>query len=104
MARKIGLPGFRAERLFDPNVNLRLGCAYFREILDRIGSVPVALAAYNAGPSRAVRWRTSDDDSAGERYVERIPILETRGYVKRILANERLYRIAWGSTGSGARR
>ncbi len=96
VARRIGVAGFRPEKLFDPEINLRLGCAYFREILDRVGSVPVALAAYNAGPSRAVRWMTPGDDRAGERYVERIPILETRGYVKRILANQRLYRIAWG--------
>ncbi|MBZ5637448.1 MAG: transglycosylase SLT domain-containing protein [Acidobacteriia bacterium] len=102
VARRIGLAGFRADRLFEPETNLRLGCAYFRDLLTRLGSLPVALAAYNAGASRAVRWTASGDDPDGERYVERIPIPDTRGYVKRILANVRLYRIAY-SEGLGAR-
>jgi soluble lytic murein transglycosylase len=95
VARKLGLTGFGPDRLFEPETNLKLGCAYFRDLLRRLGSLHVALAAYNAGASRASRWSVPSDDADGERYVERIPIPDTRGYVKRILANVRLYRIAY---------
>jgi soluble lytic murein transglycosylase len=95
VAGRIGFPGFREDRLFDPEVNLRLGCAYLRDLLDRLGSLHAALAAYHAGASRAKRWAAPGDDPEGERYIERIPIPDTRGYVKRILANVRLYRIAY---------
>jgi soluble lytic murein transglycosylase len=95
VSRKLGLKGFGPDQLFEPETNLKLGCAYFRDLLTRLGSLHVALAAYNAGASRAGRWSAPGDDPGGERYVERIPIPDTRGYVKRILANVRLYRIAY---------
>ena len=95
VARKIGIAGFRQDRLFEPETNLKLGCAYLRDLLGRLGSLHVALAAYHAGASRAARWSVFGDDPEGERYVERIPIPDTRGYVKRILANTRLYRLTY---------
>ncbi len=95
VARKTGIAPFRPDRLFEPEVNLKLGCAYLKELMTRLGSLHAALAAYNAGASRAVRWSAPGDDPQGERYVERIPIPDTRGYVKRILANVRLYRLAY---------
>lgn len=92
-ARRLRLSGYHADRLFEPEVNLRLGTAYLKALLDRFPFRGAALAAYNAGPSRADRWlRPGDREDA---FVERIPIGETRLYVKRILTLERLYRIAW---------
>lgn len=92
VARRLGIRGFDPGMLFEPAINLRIGCRYFREVFDRMGTVPVALAAYNAGPSRAARWQDPGDDPSGIRYVERVPIPETRGYVKRILAGREMYR------------
>jgi hypothetical protein len=37
---------------FAPQDNILAGTAYLREMLDRFGSVPLMLAAYNAGPRR----------------------------------------------------
>jgi hypothetical protein len=37
---------------FAPQDNIMAGTAYLREMLDRFGSVPLMLAAYNAGPRR----------------------------------------------------
>jgi soluble lytic murein transglycosylase len=98
LARALGIRDFSAERLFDPAVNLRLGTAYLRRLLDRYGASAPALAAYNAGPARSDRWRIPSDEPLGDRFTERVPIPATRLYVKRILANERLYRIVWGSS------
>jgi soluble lytic murein transglycosylase len=95
LARRMGVRNFRSDRLFEPALNLRLGCVYLRDQVDRLGSLPVALAAYNAGGTRAARWSLPTDSRDPERYVERIPVPETRSYVKRILANVRLYQIAW---------
>jgi soluble lytic murein transglycosylase len=95
LARGMGIRPFDSQRLYEPALNLRLGCAYFRRLVDQLGGVPPALAAYNAGATRAKRWEAPGDDADPERYVERIPVPVTRSYVKRILANVRLYRIAW---------
>jgi len=96
LARKLGLEGFRPEQLYDPPTNLKLGCAYLRMLLDQHRSLPIALAAYNAGSSRAAAWVVPRDERDPERYVERIPIPDTRRYVKRILAAHRLYERIWG--------
>lgn len=93
LARRAGLRDFKADDLFDPETNLRLGCAHLSDYVRRLGSVPRALAAYNGGPSRVERWTIPKDDD--ERFVERIPIPETRIYVKRVLANAHFYAIAW---------
>jgi soluble lytic murein transglycosylase len=93
LARASGLKNYKPGDLDDPATNLRLGCAHLRDYVDRLGSVPRALAAYNGGPARVLRWTLPRDDD--ERFVERIPIPETRIYVKRVLQNQRLYAIAW---------
>lgn len=101
LARRLGIRGFGRERLYEPETNLRLGCAHLRTLLDRHGSLPIALAAYNAGSSRAAGWTVAGDLRDAERYVERIPIPDTRRYVKRILADVRLYEAVWGSSVPG---
>ena len=102
LARSAGLRQFNADDLFDPEINAKLGAAHFREYLRRFGSVPRALAAYNAGPARVERWTAPAGHEDDDRFVERIPIPETRLYVKRVLTGARMYAIAWPD-GLGAR-
>jgi len=95
LARSAGLARFTPADLFDPATNLKLGCAHLSEFRSRFRSIPRALAAYNGGPSRVERWTLPADRDDDERFVERIPIPETRLYVKRVLAGARMYAIAW---------
>jgi soluble lytic murein transglycosylase len=89
VARRLGVSGDRAERLTDLDLNLQLGTAYLRMVLDDLDGHPVlASAAYNAGPSRARAWRAALARPVdGAIFVETIPFNETRDYVKRVLAN-----------------
>jgi hypothetical protein len=64
----------RVEDVFDPDDNLRGGASHLRLMLDRFESLPLALAAYNAGAATV------------ERYDGVPPYRETRGYVRRILS------------------
>ena len=95
LARSVGIAKFDPADLFDPATNLKLGCAHLADYKRRFGSVPRALAAYNGGPSRVERWAAPAGRDDDERFVERIPIPETRIYVKRVLAGARMYAIAW---------
>jgi hypothetical protein len=46
-------PQITREQLFDPDVNLRIGFVFFRELLTRYeGDLRLALLAYNRGPGR----------------------------------------------------
>ncbi|WP_143890090.1 lytic transglycosylase domain-containing protein [Tepidimonas alkaliphilus] len=90
-ARKIGLRDFQPHHIDDPDVNLMLGTAYLKLVLDDFeGSLALAAAAYNAGPGRPRQWRQGPMLEAAA-WIETIPFDETRDYVKRVLANTHVY-------------
>ena len=85
VAGKLGLDGWTEARLEDPEVNLRLGCAYLRELLDRFdGDEQAALAAYNAGRGNVVRW-LEEVQGDTRRMLEERAFPETRRYVHEVL-------------------
>ena len=91
VAKKIGMKSFHPSRLGRPEVNAELGAFYLRQMLDKFGGNAVlAVAAYNAGPMRASRWRDVKP-LEGAIYVETIPFSETRQYVKKVMANAVYY-------------
>ncbi len=90
-ARKIGLPKFSAEQLHDRETNIAIGTGYLKLVLDDFdGSMPLAAAAYNAGPRRPRSWRNGPLIEAAM-WAENVPFGETRNYVKKVLANTTLY-------------
>jgi len=95
-ARKIGLTGFSPDQITDRDTNIAIGTGYLKLVLDSFdGSMPLAAAAYNAGPSRSRRWRAPNDGTGpvleGAIWAENIPFNETRDYVKKVLANTTNY-------------
>ena len=90
-ARKIGLNNFRPEQITEQEVNVQIGTGYLKLVLDDFGgSMPLAAAAYNAGPSRSRRWRNGPELEAAI-WAENIPFAETRDYVKKVLSNTTNY-------------
>jgi soluble lytic murein transglycosylase-like protein len=94
VARKMGLP-FSVEGLDRPELSVRLGGRYFRQMLDLFdGQVELALAGYNGGPGRISRlWRAAGGSAADlDDFLEGLPVSESRNYVKRILVLSESYR------------
>ncbi len=90
-ARKIGLEGFSPDQIHDRDTNITIGTAYLKLALDDFGdSMPLAAAAYNAGPGRPRKWREGPVLD-GAIWAENIPFTETRDYVKKVLANTTMY-------------
>jgi soluble lytic murein transglycosylase len=86
-ARHAGLADYSPEQLQDQSTNLLLGTSYLKLILDDFsGSLPLAAAAYNAGPRRPRAWRIGPT-LEGAIWAENIPFKETRHYVQQVLAN-----------------
>ena len=80
-----------AGSLYDPSTNIALGATYYVNLLSRFeGNRVKALAAYNAGPSRVVRW--TQKEMAVDQWVDSIPFGETREYVQAVLAYLVIYR------------
>jgi soluble lytic murein transglycosylase len=85
--RLSGGTSFELSDLSDPDINIRYGTFYLALLLDLYDNDPVAaLAAYNAGPSRADEWGGSG------MVVDDITFPETRAYVKNVLEKQREYR------------
>jgi len=82
---------YKPGMLLVPETNLQMGTYYFRRVLDDLASPVLAIAAYNAGPGRARRWRDAQP-MEGAIYIETIPFNETRDYVKKVFTNAWYYR------------
>jgi soluble lytic murein transglycosylase len=90
-AKKIGMDGFNVAQLNDQSTNIAIGTAYLKLALDDFaGSMPLAAAAYNAGPSRPRAWRNGPQMEAAV-WAENVPFAETRDYVKKVLSNTTMY-------------
>jgi len=92
VARKMGIT-VTMDQLFDPKTNLTIGARYF-DTLSRQwnGNLFLAVASYNAGPGNVSKWLATAGDRPTDEFVERIPIRETRHYVKRVLGTFEMYR------------
>ena len=91
VAKKIGLNGYQQHMIHQEDTNIKLGTFYLRYTLDMMsGQAAMATAAYNAGPGRAKKWAPKQP-LEGAIYAETIPILETRLYVQKVLANSCFY-------------
>ena len=90
-AKKIGLPGFTPDQLNDRDTNITIGTGYLKLVLDDFaGSMPMAAAAYNAGPGRPRSWRNGPVLEAAI-WAENVPFAETRDYIKKVLSNTTNY-------------
>jgi peptidoglycan lytic transglycosylase len=93
VAHQIGMSAPSNEKLLDPEVNLTLGTQYLKDLLRRYSDNWFkAIAAYNAGEAAVDRWEKEIATDDEEEFVERIPYFETRGYVKLVMRNHRIYK------------
>lgn len=89
-SRITGNPPPSKRNLFDVDTNLDIGCWYLAEAMRQYKhyrhGTELALAAYNAGASRAKRWKPETEDGD---VLCRIDIASTRNYVKFIMQRYR---------------
>jgi soluble lytic murein transglycosylase len=71
--------------IYNIRTNITVGAYYLNSLLKEFGSLPLALAAYNAGHDRVREWVKEGKYGAYDEFIEDIPYDETRNYVKRVL-------------------
>jgi soluble lytic murein transglycosylase len=101
VARNAGVPGFDRSRLFEPDMAINVGTWYVSHLMKRFKNDPLFVAAaYNAGPEAVASWLSRNGTAGMERdvFVESIPYMETRGYVKKVLRNYAEYKRIYGKT------
>ena len=99
LARSLGIRRFNTTMLTDPETNIRMGTLYFSRLVQQFGGTYYALASYNAGESRVVRWRAERPGLDEDEFIDDIPFPETQNYVKRILGTAEDYRALYGEGG-----
>jgi soluble lytic murein transglycosylase len=97
LARGLGWSEWESVLLYQPEVSLTLGTLHLRDMRRQYPESVRFLAAYNAGGTRVRRWdgrpKVLDDP---ELYLEMIPYIETRTYVRRVLRNAAFYEGLYG--------
>lgn len=84
IAEKLGRPTFAEADLYDPAINIQMGCWYLDFLLDTFGGNLVnAIAAYNAGQGAVQKWLEDNTLSQNGQLVE-IPYGQTKDYVKKV--------------------
>ncbi len=91
IGRQMGMELVAKEDILQPDLNVKLGSAYLRDMLKRFsGNYAQATAAYNAGPGRIPKW-APPQMLAADQWVESIPFDETRKYVRAVMAYTTIY-------------
>jgi soluble lytic murein transglycosylase len=101
IGRTLGLRNVQVSHLTNPETNIRIGTAYFAGLVQQFGGTHYALASYNAGENRVVRWKAERPGIDEDEFIDDIPFPETQNYVKRILGTAEDYRRLYGPGGAG---
>jgi soluble lytic murein transglycosylase len=102
VAKQLGTRVDTTQLTTDPDANMKLGTAYMESLMAQFADfMPMAIAAYNAGPGRAVQWAAENGDPRTGAidpidWIELIPFNETRNYVQRVIENVVIYRARRG--------
>lgn len=96
VANRMGIK-YHAGMMNEVGTNVRLGTYYMKHVLETLSNQPVlATAGYNAGPTRARSWQPVDTPMEAAIYIESIPFLETRDYVRKVMTNAVAYSMTFG--------
>jgi soluble lytic murein transglycosylase len=96
LATAVGIRKFSTSMLTNGDTNIRLGTLYFKRLISQFGGVYYALASYNAGESRVIRWQAERPGMEEDEFIDDIPFPETQNYVKRVLGIAEDYRRLYG--------
>jgi soluble lytic murein transglycosylase-like protein len=91
VGNRIGMPGLTPDRLYDAQTSIRLGAAYWSELMNEFKTPELALAAYNGGPVNVRRWREKQPKADVEFFVSDIGFPETKRYVQAVFGARAAY-------------
>lgn len=97
LATLMNIKDFNSQKLFTPSVSIQFGAKYLSRLEKKFqGQRCLIAAAYNAGPHRVHNWLGRFGTLEMDEFVEHIPFVETRNYVKKVLTNMNIYTKLYG--------
>jgi len=92
LARELKLNALTAQQLLKPKLNIQLGSYYIKKLLKQFNShFVLAIAAYNAGPSRVKSWMPNHQSMPADIWLETLPYKETRKYITSVFSYAIIY-------------
>lgn len=91
-AEEIGINYFLPTMLFDPELNIRIGCWYLNNLRAEFNDLDLEIAAYNAGRGRVRKWLEDEEYSKDGTSLHYIPFKETKKYVDKVKTNYSIYK------------
>ena len=79
------------EKIYNPEINIKIGTKYFAKLLKKYENYMIALAAYNAGMGKVDSWIENGIINKDGSDIENIPIKETNNYVRKVVRNYKIY-------------
>ena len=80
------------ESLYNPEINIKIGIKYFKNLIEKYGNYNLAIIAYNAGMGNLDKWLEQKIIDEDGKNLEDIPFNETKNYVYKILKNYEIYK------------
>ncbi len=90
-AKEINLTDYEYGKIFDPQINIQIGCWYVNNLIKQFGNIDTAICAYNAGSGNVSKWLTNPKFSPDGKKLIHIPFRETRNYLRRVSLNQKIY-------------
>ena len=91
--KKAGFPALQPDDLYQPRINIAIGCEYIAALRDQFGGLYEAIAAsYNGGEDNAARWLNRSKPKEPGIFTAEIGFAETKNYVFKVMTNYRIYR------------
>jgi soluble lytic murein transglycosylase len=92
VANLLGDKNFQPRQLLEPDAAIKMGARYLQRLMLKFdNTIPLVAAGYNAGPHRVNNWLHSFGHLETDEFIEHIPFLETRNYVKKVVSNCYVY-------------
>ncbi len=98
VANLLGEKDFQPRQLLEPSAAIKMGSRYLQRLMVKFdNTIPLVAAGYNAGPHRVKNWLASFGHLETDEFIEHIPFLETRNYVKKVISNCYVYSQLYGN-------
>jgi soluble lytic murein transglycosylase len=98
IAEMMNEKNFQPRSLLEPETAVKIGAKYLKRLDKKFESnIPLIAAAYNAGPHRVGNWLSNFGNLDVDEFVEHIPFLETRNYVKKVVSNFQVYSLLYSN-------
>ena len=92
ISKSAKIPYTSKKQLFSSQKNINIGTAYLSTLAKRFGQHPILMvAAYNAGPKQVVYWLKNHPPKEMDLWIETLPWVETRNYLKNVIAFYAVY-------------